>query len=185
MPSVISFRGWSNTGKTTLITSLIGELTERGYRVSAMKGSHKNLSANTDRGDSLRFSEAGALGVGLCHNGGMDFFLPPGEVTPALLERVFPEADFILAEGLKASGVFRIITAGPAMTISEIKGTPDEWDLVITGEPLLMAELDRTGIPHLSGSPPSRLAELLVKLRNNPLGTRLTDPGLPGNLPSQ
>ena len=185
MPSIVSFRGWSNTGKTTLITALIRELTNRGYRVSAMKGSHKNLSANTDGGDSLRFATAGALGVGLCHSGGMNFFLPPGEVTTALLERIFPEADFILAEGLKASGVFRIITAGPALTLSGIKGTPDEWDLVVTEEPLLVAELDRAGISCMPGSPPSRLAELLVKLRdNNRLETRLTDSGLPGNLPS-
>lgn len=181
MPSIISIRGWSNTGKTTLITSLIRELQNRGFRVSAVKSSHSDLSAGTDEGDSRRFTEAGAQGVGLSHGGGMTFFLPPGEVTPALLERVFPESDFILAEGLKAPGVFRILTAGPAERMTEVKGTPEEWDLVITGDPSLTKELDRKGIPHMSGTDLSRLTELLERRRgnNSPL-PEIDRPGSPG-----
>ncbi len=131
----------------------------------AMKSSHKNLSSYEDGGDSRRFSDAGALGVGFSHGGGMNFFLPPGDVTPALLERFFPDADFILAEGLKAPGVFRILTGGPAVTLGELKGSQEEWDLVITDKHPLTEELDQRGIPHLPGSAISPLTDLLETRR--------------------
>ena len=181
MPSIISFRGWSRTGKTTLITNLIKELKGRGYRVCAMKSSHKNLSSQSDEGDSRRFTDAGALGVGLSHGGGMNFFLPAGEVTPALLERFFPDADFILAEGLKGPEVYRILTAGPAVRMDELKGSPDEWDLVITESSPLIEELDRAGIPHMSRSALSRLAELLERRQDRKESNPEIDrPGTPG-----
>jgi molybdopterin-guanine dinucleotide biosynthesis protein MobB len=37
---VIGIAGWKNSGKTTLVTKLIAELTRRGFRVASVKHAH-------------------------------------------------------------------------------------------------------------------------------------------------
>jgi molybdopterin-guanine dinucleotide biosynthesis protein MobB len=62
MPSVpfLGFVGWSDSGKTTLVTSLIHSLSATGLEIGAVKHHHKNFDIDHKGKDSWRFSAAGA-----------------------------------------------------------------------------------------------------------------------------
>ncbi|MDK2981346.1 MAG: molybdopterin-guanine dinucleotide biosynthesis adapter protein [Chloroflexota bacterium] len=63
--AVIGFYGYSNSGKTTLIERLIGDLRAEGMRVAAVKVSEQALSLDQPGKDSDRYAQAGAHGVAL------------------------------------------------------------------------------------------------------------------------
>ena len=52
--------GWKNSGKTTLVESLIGELLKKGVTVSTIKHSHHKFQIDKKGKDSFRHKEAGA-----------------------------------------------------------------------------------------------------------------------------
>ncbi|MBN1260918.1 MAG: molybdopterin-guanine dinucleotide biosynthesis protein B [Anaerolineae bacterium] len=58
---VLSFIGWSNSGKTTLLEKLIPLLLQRGWRVGVVKHSHlRNLEVDLPGKDSRRLWDTGA-----------------------------------------------------------------------------------------------------------------------------
>ena len=164
MASIISLIGWSNTGKTTLTVKLIEEMTRRGYRIAALKNSHHHLKMDKPGSDTDLFAQAGASGVGLSHGEGMTLFLPPGQWSVEMLERFFPRADFIIGEGLKIPEVFRIQAAGAKESVDELKGSPDQWNLVLTESPHLKTKLKELGVPTLSFREIGRICDLLEGL---------------------
>src|SRR5262249_2954965 len=59
-PPVIGIVGWKNSGKTTLIESLLRDLNGRGLRVSTLKHAHHAFDIDHPGKDSFRHREAGA-----------------------------------------------------------------------------------------------------------------------------
>ncbi len=57
--------GRKNSGKTTLIVDLVGELTRRGRRVGTIKHTHHHHELDTPGKDSHRHREAGSSAVGI------------------------------------------------------------------------------------------------------------------------
>lgn len=57
--------GWKNSGKTTLMASLLEEFTRRGHIVSAIKHAHHSFDIDHPGRDSFKFREAGARQVAL------------------------------------------------------------------------------------------------------------------------
>lgn len=57
---VFGVTGWKNSGKTTLVTRLIAELTKRGYKISSVKHAHHKCDIDKPGTDSYRHREAGA-----------------------------------------------------------------------------------------------------------------------------
>ena len=57
--------GWKNSGKTTLMARLVGELTRRGYAVSVVKHAHEKFEIDHAGRDSFKLREAGAREVAL------------------------------------------------------------------------------------------------------------------------
>ena len=55
--------GWKNGGKTTLVERLVGEITERGFRVSTVKHAHHGFDVDQPGRDSWRHRQAGASQV--------------------------------------------------------------------------------------------------------------------------
>ncbi|CTQ54014.1 Molybdopterin-guanine dinucleotide biosynthesis protein B [Roseibium album] len=101
---VFGITGWKNSGKTQLVTRLVGEFTARGYRVSTVKHAHHNFDIDRPGADSYRHREAGASEVALVS--GRRWALmhelrdedePPLET---ILSRLAP-CDLILIEGYK------------------------------------------------------------------------------------
>lgn len=99
---IIGVVGRKNSGKTTLIESIVRELTKRGYRVATAKHvNRKGFSMDTKGKDTWRHSAAGANPVAsvsdietavLTKDGAQRFSLD-------LLPSFAPEADIIVLEG--------------------------------------------------------------------------------------
>ncbi|PLX39167.1 MAG: molybdopterin-guanine dinucleotide biosynthesis protein B [Hyphomicrobiales bacterium] len=62
---VIGVTGWKNSGKTTMVVGIVGELTRRGYRVSTVKHAHHAFDVDHEGTDSYRHRGAGAGEVAL------------------------------------------------------------------------------------------------------------------------
>jgi molybdopterin-guanine dinucleotide biosynthesis protein B len=59
--AVIGIAGWKNSGKTTLVTRLIAELTRRGLRVASVKHAHHEADVDQEGTDTFRHRAAGAI----------------------------------------------------------------------------------------------------------------------------
>jgi molybdopterin-guanine dinucleotide biosynthesis protein B len=64
-PPLFGVVGWKNSGKTTLMVGLIGELARRGYAVSVIKHAHASFEIDHQGRDSFKMREAGACQVAL------------------------------------------------------------------------------------------------------------------------
>ena len=62
---VIGIAGWKNSGKTTLATRLIAELTRRGLRIASIKHAHHAFRIDDAETDSARHRRAGAAQVAI------------------------------------------------------------------------------------------------------------------------
>jgi molybdopterin-guanine dinucleotide biosynthesis adapter protein len=62
-PPLFGIVGWKNSGKTTLVSRLIAELTRRGMKVAAVKHAHHGFDVDQPGRDSYKFRESGAREV--------------------------------------------------------------------------------------------------------------------------
>lgn len=101
---VFGITGWKNSGKTTLVTRLVGHFTARGLRVATIKHAHSGFDLDVEGKDSYLHRGAGAAEVlvsstrrwALMHE-------LRGEEEASLdhlLARLAP-ADLVLVEGFK------------------------------------------------------------------------------------
>jgi len=101
---VFGVTGWKNSGKTTLATRLITELTGRGLVVSTVKHAHHAFDIDKPGTDSHRHREAGASEVMIVsgHRWALMHELREEDEPPMIqaLERISP-CDLILVEGYK------------------------------------------------------------------------------------
>lgn len=110
MPPLIAFIGWHDSGKTTLARQVLTHLRDRGYVVAVIKSTkERGIACDRPGSDTARYREAGADGVALL---APDRLIvqsePPACDLPVLAERLFPEADIVLAEGFKHADVPKI-----------------------------------------------------------------------------
>lgn len=102
MQMVVAVSGIKNSGKTTLITKLIPEFRERGYKVATIKHDGHEFEADVKGTDTYQHSNAGAYGTAIFSNG--QFMVKKQvAVTEQELICMFPEADIIILEGFKNS----------------------------------------------------------------------------------
>lgn len=101
---VFGVTGWKNSGKTTLVTRLVAELTGRGLVVSTVKHAHHAFDIDKTGTDSYRHREAGAREVMIVSGNRWALMheLREEDEPPMLqaLERISP-CDLILIEGYK------------------------------------------------------------------------------------
>ncbi len=101
---VFGVTGWKNSGKTTLVTKLVEEMTRRGYRVSTIKHAHHAFDIDKEGADSHRHRQAGASEVAIVS--GTRWALMHelrGEEEPSLNDvicRLSP-CDIVIIEGYK------------------------------------------------------------------------------------
>jgi molybdopterin-guanine dinucleotide biosynthesis protein B len=60
MIPVISFVGYSNSGKTTVLTQVVRELKLRGYRIAVIKHDVHGFAIDVSGKDTAKYAEAGA-----------------------------------------------------------------------------------------------------------------------------
>ncbi len=101
---VFGVTGWKNSGKTTLVSRLVAEITARGFCVSTVKHAHHNFDIDQKGRDSYAHREAGAQEVALVS--GRRWALMHelrGDEEPSLeevLAKLSP-CDLVIVEGYK------------------------------------------------------------------------------------
>jgi molybdenum cofactor guanylyltransferase/molybdopterin-guanine dinucleotide biosynthesis protein MobB len=116
VPFVVGVAGWKNSGKTTLVERLVAELVRRGYRVSTVKHSHHDISAEASGTDSARHRGAGAHEVALVSprrwailRWGRDVaWREEAEPPLAAVVASLAPADIVIVEGLKRAAIPKI-----------------------------------------------------------------------------
>ena len=102
--NVIGIVGWKNSGKTTLASALIRELSNRGLTVNSIKHAHHMVDVDQPGTDSYKHRDAGAQEVILA--GGQRFAImhelrgAPEPTLDELLARLSP-CDWVVVEGFK------------------------------------------------------------------------------------
>lgn len=125
-PFVFAVSGYKNTGKTTLITRLVPELTRRGHRVAVIKHDGHDFTPDVPGTDSYRHREAGAYGTAVYSNYRFMVTKPWTQGNLDFLIQMFPEADIILVEGLKSSSYPKYICSYPQEMPAEAAVLADE-----------------------------------------------------------
>lgn len=105
MSAIVTFIGWHDSGKTTLISEVVAELKELGYRVAVIKSSSSNgVMFDSPGTDTQRYKDVGADSV---------LFVAPDQMVlqtgsadlslRTLSHRYFPDVDIVIGEGFKTA----------------------------------------------------------------------------------
>ena len=103
-PPLFGVAGWKNSGKTTLMVRLIGELTRRGYAVSVIKHAHAKFEIDHEGRDSFMLREAGACQVALSSPRRFALMRERADAPEMSFKEVLAYAgpcDLVLVEGFK------------------------------------------------------------------------------------
>ncbi len=111
MLPIITFIGWHNSGKTTLVTKVVAHLKERGYRVAVIKSTKETgIAFDAPGTDTARHRQAGADMVLLVAPDQMTMVTgKTDESLVDLAQRFCSDVDLVIGEGFKrAAGVPKI-----------------------------------------------------------------------------
>jgi molybdopterin-guanine dinucleotide biosynthesis protein B len=116
---VFSVAGYSKSGKTATVTSLISELKARGYSVAAIKDIHfEDFTMEREGSDSWQFQQRGAETVfarGLKET----YLIRPERITlSAMLDLL--QADWVIVEGMKNEPLPKIVCAENEKQLAEL-----------------------------------------------------------------
>jgi len=129
--------GYHHTGKTTVVTTLIRQLTKKGFRVATIKDIHaENYHADTPGTNTWHHLQAGACQVfakGL-HDSAL--LLPDAPELKDIVKLL--NGDFLIIEGLRSAPVPKILCAE---TIDQLEELYDDTIIAISGK-LASAGLD-------------------------------------------
>ncbi len=106
LPPMVSFVAPSGTGKTTLVSAVIGDLIVRGLRVGAVKHDAHRIELDTEGKDSWRHRAAGAESL-LVGANQVAWMSDDGEPPPLqdLVRLFFPTVDIVIVEGYRSAGL--------------------------------------------------------------------------------
>lgn len=100
MKNIISFVGYSDSGKTRLIERLVSILRNKGCRVGVLKHTHARIKVDRRGTDTDRFRRSGAAISAIADDRTLARFESPDEPM-ALLSALAAEVDILLVEGYK------------------------------------------------------------------------------------
>lgn len=136
---IICVCGRKNMGKTTLIENLIKEFTDRGYKVAAIKHDGHDFEPDVEGTDSFRFAKAGAYGTAVFSKNRVMMIKQIQEIREDLIFSFYPDADFILVEGLKNSSYpkIEIVRKGVSREQPLLCSNPEGRFLIVTDMDIL------------------------------------------------
>jgi molybdopterin-guanine dinucleotide biosynthesis protein MobB len=102
-PFFFAISGYKHTGKTTMITRLIPELTRMGLKVAVIKHDGHDFESDVPGTDSWKHQKAGAYGTAVFSKNRVMITKECEGLDEVQIAQAFPEADVILIEGLKNS----------------------------------------------------------------------------------
>jgi molybdopterin-guanine dinucleotide biosynthesis protein B len=124
-PPILQVVGYKNSGKTTLICKLIGELREQGYRVGVVKHDAHEFEIDHEGRDTWHHYEAGADAVAIT-SGGKSALIWRSESALDELAAAMQGVDVVLAEGFKSAPYPKIVllrNEGDLELLDRVTGT--------------------------------------------------------------
>ncbi len=109
-PPVIGLYGPSNSGKTIILTELIKQLDQKGYKVGTIKQTDKSQSMDTPEKDTWKYKEAGANIVVFSSAIETTCLLPAPLKIPLTIEKMnqLLDLDIIFIEGANDPSIPKI-----------------------------------------------------------------------------
>lgn len=104
---MIGFAAYSGTGKTTLITKIVRELKNQGYRVCVIKHDAHRFEIDREGKDSWRFAQAGA-DMTILSSSEKTAVIEQRERSFSQVAAMAHDVDLILVEGYKQEDIPRI-----------------------------------------------------------------------------
>ncbi|MEN6309975.1 MAG: molybdopterin-guanine dinucleotide biosynthesis protein B [Acidobacteriota bacterium] len=131
---IVAAVGLSETGKTLLLTGLIGEFKRRGLRTIAVKHCAHGFMLDTEGKDTWKYAQAGADGVAMVSSEEWAVIERAADVDMrSLALRMFAGADVVLIEGGKdAPGIRKIEVLRSG--VSDVVRTPPEELLAVVSD---------------------------------------------------
>ena len=166
---VVGFAGYSGSGKTTLVEQLIGELKQRGLRVSVVKHAHHKFDIDQPGKDTFRHRAAGAFEVVAASSQRMalmrEFEQPVQINVHQLIAELDTGVDWVLVEGFKSSDLLKIeVWRAPTADYAPLPVRyPDDAFIVAIATDAPQSLPAPTLLPVLDLNDPDSLAEYLVQ----------------------
>jgi molybdopterin-guanine dinucleotide biosynthesis protein B len=161
-PPVIGVAGWKNSGKTTLVTHLVAELTARGLRIATVKHAHHDFQVDDGATDSARHRRAGAVQVAVVSAKRWalvkELGTEPEPSLDAVIGRLDP-CDLVVVEGYKAAPIPKIEARRQAATREEPLAPADPSVIAIAAD----HACDGAGRPVFALDDVAGIADFLVK----------------------
>jgi molybdopterin-guanine dinucleotide biosynthesis protein B len=108
---IIGIAGWKKSGKTTLVTRLIAEMTARGIAIATVKHAHHDFQIDDRETDSARHRRAGATQVAVVSSRRWALIGELQDAPEPALEEVVSwlgACDLIIVEGYKGAPIPKI-----------------------------------------------------------------------------
>jgi molybdopterin-guanine dinucleotide biosynthesis adapter protein len=161
-PPLFGIAGWKNSGKTTLMVRLIGELTRRGYAVSVIKHAHAKFEIDHEGRDSFKMREAGAGQVALSSPRRFALMRELADAPEMSFKEVLAYAgpcDLVLVEGFKREAFPKIeIRRAGAQSRDPLHGTVPQIVAVASDRP----ETEKDPVPIFELEDISGMADFIV-----------------------
>ncbi len=157
--------GWKNSGKTTLMSQVIGEIAARGFIVSAVKHTHHAVDLDRPGKDTYRHREAGAAQVALASSARWAVMTELRETPEPSLDELIGKldpVDIVLVEGFKKHGHAKVEAHRDATGKSLLAREDATITAVATADPAskVVAGLS---IPLLSLNDPAAVADYILR----------------------
>jgi molybdopterin-guanine dinucleotide biosynthesis protein B len=153
--------GWKNSGKTSLVASLVSEFNRRGLKISTIKHAHHSFDLDTPGTDSFKHRQAGAGEVVLvsANRWAIQHELND-EAEPdfaTILSKLTP-CDLVLVEGYKKEQIAKL----------EIRGAETEQDFLWPDDKTIKAiasdePIEGCSLPVFQRSQIEEIADFILK----------------------
>jgi len=158
-PVLVGFAGFSNTGKTTLISRLIPFFTEKGLKVATLKHAGHGFDMDRPGKDTHKHKSAGASSVMIVGPESMALIrdMEKRPSVPELVSAYLWDADIVLVEGFKGEDHPKVEVLGddpaarPRLTVAS-------GLVAVVGDQDIAA-----GVPVFSPSKPGELVRWIEK----------------------
>jgi molybdopterin-guanine dinucleotide biosynthesis protein B len=109
----LAFIGYSNSGKTTVVSQVVTQLKQKGCRIGVLKHDAHDFQMDTEGKDTFKYRQAGADIVAIASPTQLNI-LERREESPFKLEEIltrFNGVDLIIIEGYKQENIPKILVA--------------------------------------------------------------------------
>ena len=108
---ILQIVGYSNSGKTTLITEIIQELKDKNRKVAVIKSARMHEFSRDNNKDSSRFIAYGADNVAVMFENGVKMYMPTSMNIRKIIDiiSISVDPDIILMEGFKKGTYDKIL----------------------------------------------------------------------------